>query len=1039
MFENNRYKKNDFFSSNIMLLSIRLIFNILIIKCEITYCPRETPILISDECKLQYCSKQEFESGYCKIKNDIIKTQWLNNIIAIGDYKYRYINFASYSNGDMVVETTTYPGTTGRKFYGIKSNGRPLFTKSSKETPYYYKEVGDTIGHFEAESIIVKTTDNKELFFSLSKLEGYAEMFDLQNDNLLRATVAQFTNHDYIYSLRHTIVPFTDSYNNNKYFIGVVASENNQYDIYFKEYTFNSYSNFFVYFYTASQPSQIRGTYGYMVSCYKTDNGFIVCSCIMFSINSYIYNILRVGSMHMYTFPFYINDKKADQNIFFKCIHLRGEVGVFAYYNNVFNGFFFSYTQIYMIFLEYNNGFTNYISNDYTISLNLPNSINNLLLNDLIKISENKICFTSLPSDKNTINIVIINIYNNKKIKIRYYSIPSFSLYHYKILLDIRIHPYKNIITFGSSFCQNDPCEEDKDQHNSSLILFSYPNATDYTLDLEKYLFDNNGISINNLTIDLKDHIIIENNIFGYIYDSISIQNMKDCQSLELFSSENPTEEIRVNKDLHKNEKILLNLKKTENVYENINCTLEYVYKVTEPEIDVYNNYTSNMEGDDDSDSFTKDIYTGRLTYYGIILNRELSTNCENNDCVLCLKNQNDFCITCKYNFTLSQDNNKNCYHLDEETEKPTESPTEAITEKPTEAMTEKPTESPTEALTEKPTEKPTEAMTEKPTESPTEAMTEKPTEKLTEAMTEKPTEKPTESMTEKMDKLNENECTDEQIISNYCSDKEINENQIEPILDYLEKTYVNINLTDKDVIVKTKNVLFEVCSHETQKNNNNPDISSVDLGECENKLKSYYKIDEDLIILKTDIKSSDLSKTFVQYQVYNPYDLTPLKLDICKEEKIIISAPVKLDESVSTLYDSLKESGYNLFNESDKFYTDICSSYTSEYGTDMILEDRKDEILLKKANVSLCQENCKLLNYSSSTNKAQCECSPQIEKIDSGSIYSDIVFFINNIKNNTFFFIFYKKLCINSIIRMASKILLQLNLNFENKLIDLL
>ena len=251
------------------------------------------------------------------------------------------------------------------------------------------------------------------------------------------------------------------------------------------------------------------------------------------------------------------------------------------------------------------------------------------------------------------------------------------------------------------------------------------------------------------------------------------------------------------------------------------------------------------------------------------------------------------------------------------------------------------------------------------------------------------------------MDKLNENECTDEQIISNYCSDKEINENQIELILDYLEKTYVNINLTDKDVIVKTKNVLFEVCSHETQKNNNNPDISSVDLGECENKLKSYYKIDEDLIILKTDIKSSDLSKTFVQYQVYNPYDLTPLKLDICKEEKIIISAPVKLDESVSTLYDSLKESGYNLFNESDKFYTDICSSYTSEYGTDMILEDRKDEILLKKANVSLCQENCKLLNYSSSTNKAQCECSPQIEKIDSGSIYSDNRFTLENLISN--------------------------------------
>ena len=365
MFTNRR--KNNFFSSNIVLLSINLIFNILIIKSEITYCPRETPILVSDECKLQYCSKQEFESEHCIIKNDIIKTQWLNNIITIGDYDYRYVNFASYSNGDMVVETTSFPGKSERKFYGIKSNGRPLFTKSSKETPYYNKDVGDTKGHFEAQSIIVKTSDNKELFFSISKSECYAEIFDLQNDNLLRETVAQFTKHENVSSL--TIVPITDSYNNNKYFIGFVASANEQIGIYFKEYTFNSCS---INFYTEDQPSQITGTYGNMVSCFKTENGFIICFFIMYYNNDYNYNILRVGSMDMYIFSFYINDIKKDQNIFNKCIHLRGEVGVFAYYNNVFNGNFYSYTQIYILFLEYNNGFTNYISNDYTIALNLP-------------------------------------------------------------------------------------------------------------------------------------------------------------------------------------------------------------------------------------------------------------------------------------------------------------------------------------------------------------------------------------------------------------------------------------------------------------------------------------------------------------------------------------------------------------------------------------------------------------------------------------------------------------------------------------------
>ena len=37
--------------------------------------------------------------------------------------------------------------------------------------------------------------------------------------------------------------------------------------------------------------------------------------------------------------------------------------------------------------------------------------------------------------------------------------------------------------------------------------------------------------------------------------------------------------------------------------------------------------------------------------------------------------------------------------------------------------------------------------------------------------------------------------------------------------------------------------------------------------------------------------------------------------------------------------------SGYDLFNENDSFYTDICSTFTSENGTDMTLADRKKEI----------------------------------------------------------------------------------------------
>jgi hypothetical protein len=391
------------------------------------------------------------------------------------------------------------------------------------------------------------------------------------------------------------------------------------------------------------------------------------------------------------------------------------------------------------------------------------------------------------------------------------------------------------------------------------------------------------------------------------------------------------------------------------------------------------------MEGDDDSGFFVKNIYTGRLTYYVIKLNRELSTNCENNDCNLCVKSLDDYCITCKFNYTLSQEKLKNCIHLDEATESMTEKMTESMTEK----MTEKMTESMTEKMTEKMTESMTESMTEKMTEKMTEAMTEKITEKMTEAMTEAITENMAEAMSNRLD---ENECSEEKILNNQCLDGEMSENQTNYLYKYLESKYVNKNLTDKDIIVQTKNVLFEISSHDTQKNNNNPNVSSIDLGECEHILKSHYHIDksDDLIILKTDIKSTDLSKTFVQYQVYHPYKLIPLELSLCNNEKIIVKAPAKLDESTSSLYDSLKQSGYNLFNKSDAFYTDECSVYTSQHGTDMTLEDRKEEIFFTNANASICQDNCELLNYDSLKNRVDCQCSPQVKKVDINSTYSD-------------------------------------------------
>ena len=103
----------------------------------------------------------DFDEKKCEIDNEIVKTQWLNNIIWIGDKDFRYVNFATYSNGDMIVETTSNPGNSKRMFYAIKKNGRSFFKSKTQniKTKYYSMEAKDQKNNkgnirFEAEIFI---------------------------------------------------------------------------------------------------------------------------------------------------------------------------------------------------------------------------------------------------------------------------------------------------------------------------------------------------------------------------------------------------------------------------------------------------------------------------------------------------------------------------------------------------------------------------------------------------------------------------------------------------------------------------------------------------------------------------------------------------------------------------------------------------------------------------------------------------------------------------------------------------------------------
>ena len=122
-----------FFKKLIILFQlIQIIFN----ECQ----NRDNPfrLLLTNECTSK-CTEAQIKSGDCILDNDIIKTQWLNNIILIKEEKLKYTNFFLNSNGDLIYATHPFPCYSKRIFFGLKKNGRYYFeNEDNEENPFIY-------------------------------------------------------------------------------------------------------------------------------------------------------------------------------------------------------------------------------------------------------------------------------------------------------------------------------------------------------------------------------------------------------------------------------------------------------------------------------------------------------------------------------------------------------------------------------------------------------------------------------------------------------------------------------------------------------------------------------------------------------------------------------------------------------------------------------------------------------------------------------------------------------------------------------------
>ena len=176
-------------------------------------------------------------------------------------------------------------------------------------------------------------------------------------------------------------------------------------------------------------------------------------------------------------------------------------------------------------------------------------------------------------------------------------------------------------------------------------------------------------------------------------------------------------------------------------------------------------------------------------------------------------------------------------------------------------------------------------------------------------------------------------------------------------------------NENNKGVVIKDESTVYQIVSTENQNNSREDNISIIELSECENDLRSHYNISkkDSLLIFKMDIYEEGSITPRIEYEVYDSKSKTQLDLSICNHIKINILVPAVIDKD-----------DINKYNSSHEYYNDICYTYTTDNGTDIILADRKNEFISN--NMSLCESKCEYGGYDADIKKAKCECEVKIK-----------------------------------------------------------
>ena len=880
-------------------------------------------LIINNADKISSDSKYKINKRKLLKYNDI---QRLNNFVSIYNpyEKVAYISNTKNRNGDLFITTNSeIKENKTRLVYALRKNFTNYFTDnegSYKIMNLIINNLGGVNAYPLITSLII---DNEEYIVSLSH-QGCFESLDYKNG----FASGRNTNSALIFSTNVNKNTFTSLkyYNNSNIILNSYISKDINKNFFMLQKIFFGKSNI-----NKTRPVPLNET--------RSDKGLIDSVVTCFEIKEFI-ECLYTNSEGYYNVSVFdilylekVYSKRIDSNkvtekeLYSKCIYFKDSIGIYIYYLSRNNKPKLSFLELVTSPSLSGGDFKldNYLE---SITINSKSEFDlgyGYANNDIIKLNDKNIIFTSVSNNYEKIIIILIKLLNeDKNILINYYNIELKNDYNIKIYKDITSFTINNFFGIGMI---NYNYSLSSSTTYSNYFIIGINSSNNITISEEIDIFDEDNI----YEFKIKDiNINIENNIFGYYFYGIQLVNIlsenltNDNLGFYLYSN-NLDKKIGLNENVLLDDKI--NFKVIDNSYVIKDLySIVYLPIISEANFTDYISFPDSIENfvgniEDLEDFYHPEIFFGKTSYINFYVNNCYKT-CQT--CSYYGNHINHYCETCSINYPYNKLNNfNNCY---------------AFISNETNILT-------------------NEDISIKVNIDNTQDVFSEIQENFSETSQNYVKECEIKELFIK-------ECTYSEFYSKENKDlfKEIKKSFEEHFLNELLENLIE---TKEDLILEEKNIVYQITTSDNQNNKIYYNLSTIKLGKCEQILKDKNNLteNESLIIFKIEHHIEGYNIPLIDYEVYNPRTKNKINLNSCKNEQIDIFHPVTIVENELFKYDPESE-----------FYHDICYPYTTKEKTDIILNDRRKEFLENK--LTLCENNCKFNGYNSKLQSVYCKCN---------------------------------------------------------------